>query len=94
MKTILVESASVELNGAVLGTVNQVSINGSLELWSTSGNAWVNLIGNGVSLANKTIVISEGISEAGADWDLIEADILAQLGLTKAADQNPAPTQP
>jgi sulfur transfer complex TusBCD TusB component (DsrH family) len=94
MKTILVESAPVELNGATLGTVNQVTISGAVELFGTSGNAWVSLMGNGVSLANKTVTISEGLSESGADWALVEADILAQLGLTKAADQNPAPTQP
>ena len=98
MKTILVEPAALEVNGTVIGTVTQVTINGSIELGGTSGSAWVNLSGNNVSLANKSIAIADGISEAGADWALIEADVLAQLGLTKAANQNasptPAPTQP
>lgn len=94
MKTIFVEPATVELNGAALGTVNQISVSGSVELFSTTGTAWVNMIGNGVNLASKSVIISEGLSASGANWASIESDILSQLGLTKAAEQNPAPTQP
>lgn len=94
MKTIYVEPATVELNGASLGTVNQISVSGSVEIFGTTGTAWVNMIGNGVNLASKSIVLASGVSASGADWSAVEADVLSQLGLTKAADQNPAPAQP
>lgn len=89
MKTIIVEAAEVSLNGAPLGTVTSVSINGSIEIFATTGTSWVGLMGNGVNLGSKQITISSGLSAAGADWAAIEADILDQLGLTKSANQTP-----
>lgn len=95
MKTIYVEEAQVEVNGTSLGTVKSVDINGSIELWGTTGSAWVNLRGDGSNLASKTIAIGAGLSASGANWDAIEADILSQLGLTKSANQTPpAPVMP
>jgi hypothetical protein len=92
MKTIIVEAAEVSLAGAPIGTVNSISINGSLELFASSASAWVGLMGNGVTLGSKQINIGAGLSTAGADWAAIEADILSQLGLTKSANQNPSAT--
>jgi hypothetical protein len=90
MKTVIVEAAEVSLNGSPLGTVTSISINGSVELFSTSGTSWVGLMGNGVNLGSKQITINAGISASGADWAAIEADILSQLGLTKSANQTPS----
>lgn len=95
MKTIYVEEAQVEVNGTSLGTVKSVDVNGSIELWGTTGSAWVSLRGDGTSLASKSITIGGGLSVSGANWDAIEADILSQLGLTKSANQTPpAPVMP
>ena len=90
MKTIYVEPAQVEMNGTVLGTVTSINVNGSVELFASTGSAWVNLMGNGTGLASKQISIESGISASGADWAAIEADILSQLNLIKAASQTPA----
>lgn len=89
MKTIQVNPAEVSMNGQVLGTVTAVNIGGSVEIFASSVNAWVNLMSNGASLAGKSLSISEGCSEAGIDWVAVEADVLSQLGLVKAAE--PAP---
>lgn len=95
MKTIYVEPAQVEMNGTVLGTVTSININGSVELFATTGSAWVNLQGSSAGLAGKQISIASGISADGCDWDAIEADILSQLNLIKAANQAPsAPAMP
>lgn len=94
MKTIYVEEAQVEVNGTSLGTVKSVDVNGSIELWGTTGSAWVSLRGDGTSLASKSITIGGGLSVSGANWDAIEADILSQLGLVKSANQNPTPAGP
>lgn len=93
MKTIQVNPAEVSMNGQVLGIVTSVNIGGSVEIFSSSVNAWVNLMGSGANLAGKSLVITEGCSEAGIDWVAVEADILEQLGLTKAAVQEPVAPQ-
>jgi hypothetical protein len=89
MKTIYVEPAQVEMNGTILGTVTSIGVNGSVELFSSTGSAWVNLMGSGAGLASKQIQIASGISESGVDWAAVEADILSQLNLIKAEEQAP-----
>jgi len=81
------------MNGQVLGTVTAVNIGGSVEIFASSCNAWINLMSSGASLAGKSFSISEGCSEAGIDWEAVEADILSQLGLEKAAEQEPVVPQ-
>jgi hypothetical protein len=90
MKTIQVTPAEVSMNGQVLGIVTSINIGGNLEIFSPSVNAWINLIGSGATLAAKNLLVTEGCSESGIDWVAVEADILSQLGLTKAAEQTPA----
>ena len=86
MKTIQVNPAEVSLNGTVLGTVTSVNIGGSCEVFSTSLNVWTNLMGNGANLAGKNLTVTAGCTEAGIDWEAVEADVLSQLGLVKAAE--------
>lgn len=89
MKTIQVNPAEVSMNGQVLGIVTSVNIGGSVEIFGTSVNAWVSLMGSGANLAGKNLLITDGCSESGIDWVAVEADILEQLGLTKSAEQAP-----
>jgi len=94
MKTIYVEPASIEINGSSIGTVTKVTINGSCELFATQASVWVSMMSNDMSVANKSLTVTEGFTEAGADWTEVEADVLSQLGLVKAANQNPTPVAP
>ena len=90
MKTIYVEPASIEINGSAIGSVTKVTINGNCELFATQANVWVNMMSNDMSVANKSLTITEGITATGINWAAVEADILSQLGLVKAEDQSPA----
>lgn len=95
MKTIYVEPASIEINGSSIGTVTKVSISGSCELFATQVNVWVNMMSSSASFANKSLVITEGITATGVNWAAVEADVLEQLGLIKAENQTePAPVTP
>lgn len=94
MKTIYVEPANLEINGSSIGTVNQVNINGNFELFATQANVWVSMLANHMSVANKSLTVTAGLSEAGVVWADVEADVLSQLGLVKAANQNPEPVSP
>lgn len=95
MKTIYVEPASIEINGSSIGTVTKVSISGSCELFATQMNVWVNMLSNSASFANKSLVITEGITATGVNWAAVEADVLEQLGLIKSENQTePAPVAP
>lgn len=95
MKTIYVEPASIEINGSSIGTVTKVSISGSCELFATQMNVWVNMLSSSASFANKSLVITEGITATGVNWAAVEADILEQLGLIKSENQTePAPVAP
>lgn len=94
MKTIYVEPASIEINGSSIGTVTKVTINGSCELFATQASVWVSMMSNDMSVANKSLTVTEGFTEAGADYSAIEADVLSQLGLVKAENQNPTPAVP
>lgn len=90
MKTIYVEPASIEINGSSIGTVTKVTINGSCELFASQANVWVSMMSNDMSVANKSLTVTAGFTETGADWEEVEADILSQLGLVKAENQTPA----
>jgi hypothetical protein len=95
MKTIYVEPAVIEVGGTSIGTVTAVTINGSVDLFGTQANAWVNMQANGASVASKSLTVTEGISSTGASWSEVEASVLSQLGLVKSASQTPAtPTTP
>lgn len=94
MKTIYVEPASIEINGSSIGTVTKITVNGSCELFATQASVWVNMISNEMSVASKSLTVTDGISEAGVNWAVVEADILSQLGLVKAENQNPTPATP
>lgn len=95
MKTIYVEPASIEINGSSIGTVTKVSISGSCELFATQMNVWVNMLSSSASFANKSLVITEGITATGVNWAAVEADVLEQLGLIKSENQTePAPVAP
>lgn len=95
MKTIYVEPASIEINGSSIGTVTKVSISGSCELFATQMNVWVNMLSSSASFANKSLVITEGITATGVNWAAVEADVLEQLGLIKSENQTePAPAAP
>lgn len=90
MKTILVEPAILELNGSEMGTVTSINIGGSVEVFGTSVNAWVSFMGSGTQLSSKSVSVTAGCSEAGIDWAAVEAEVISQCGLVKAANQNPA----
>lgn len=95
MKTVYVEPAVIEINGHAIGTVIKVAISGSCEVFGTSANVWTNLMSaEGMSLLNKSLTVTDGITEEGINWAILEADVLEQLGLTKAANQNPEPVAP
>lgn len=95
MKTIYVEPASIEINGSSIGTVTKVTISGSCELFATQVNVWVNMMSSLSSFANKSLVVTSGITSTGVNWAAVEADVLSQLGLVKSEDQTPeAPVAP
>jgi hypothetical protein len=95
MKTIYVEPASIEINGSSIGTVTKVTLSGNCELFATQVNVWVNMISTSTSFANKSLVVTEGITPAGVNWAAVEADVLEQLGLTKSENQTePTPVAP
>jgi len=94
MKTIYVEPAVIEINGSAIGSVTKVTINGNCELFATQANVWVSMMSNEMSVANKSLTVTAGFTEAGADYSAIEADVLSQLGLVKAENQSPAPVVP
>ena len=94
MKTIYVEPASIEINGSEIGTVTKVTMNGSCELFASQANVWVSMMSNDMSVANKSLTVTAGFTETGADWAVVEADVLSQLGLVKAETQNPTPAVP
>jgi len=95
MKTIYVEPSSIEINGSSIGTVTKVTLSGNCELFATQVNVWVNMISTSTSFANKSLVVTEGITPAGVNWAAVEADVLEQLGLTKSENQTePAPVAP
>ncbi len=95
MKTIYVEPASIEINGSSIGTVTKVSISGNCELFATQVSVWVNMMSNSASFANKSLVVTAGVTSTGVNWAALEADVLEQLGLTKSEDQAPeAPVAP
>ena len=95
MKTIYVEPASIEINGSSIGTVTKVSISGNCELFATQVNVWVNMMSSSASFANKSLVVTAGITSTGVNWAAVEADVLEQLGLVKSEDQTPeAPVAP
>ena len=95
MKTIYVEPASIEINGSSIGTVTKVTINGNCELFATQVNVWVNMMSTSSSFANKSLVVTEGITSTGVNWAAVEADVLEQLGLTKSENQTePTPVAP
>lgn len=95
MKTIYVEPASIEINGSSIGTITKVSISGNCELFATQVNVWVNMMSTSASFANKSLVVTEGITATGVNWAAVEADVLGQLGLTKSENQTePAPVAP
>jgi hypothetical protein len=95
MKTIYVEPASIEINGSSIGTVTKVSISGNCELFATQVSVWVNMMSTSASFANKSLVVTAGVTSTGINWAAVEADVLDQLGLTKSEDQTPeAPVAP
>ena len=94
MKTILVEPAVLELNGSEMGTVTSINIGGNCEIFGTSLNAWVSFMGSGSQLSGKNVLVTAGCSASGIDWVAVEADIISQCGLVKAANQNPEPVAP
>lgn len=94
MKTIHVEPVSVDVNGSSIGTITKVTINGHFELFATQTNVWVSMLSDSASIANKHITVTAGFSESGVNWAEVEADVLSQLGLVKAANQNPEPVAP
>lgn len=95
MKTIYVEPASIEINGSSIGTVTKVSISGNCELFATQVSVWVNMMSTSSSFANKSLVVTEGITATGVNWAAVEADVLEQLGLVKSEDQTlEAPVAP
>jgi hypothetical protein len=89
MKTIYVEPAVIEVGGTSIGTVTSVTINGSVDLFGTQANAWVNMQANGASVASKNVAVTEGISSTGVSWSEVETSVLSQLGLVKSANQTP-----
>lgn len=94
MKTIYVEPASIEINGSSIGTVTKVTMNGNCELYAAQASVWVSMMSNEMSVANKSLTVTEGFTQTGADWAAVEADVLSQLGLVKAENQNPTPATP
>ena len=53
------------------------------------------MMSSSASFANKSLVITEGITATGVNWAAVEADVLEQLGLIKAENQTePAPVTP
>jgi hypothetical protein len=95
MKTIYVEPAEIEVGGTSIGTVTSVTISGSVDLFGTQANAWVNMQANGASVASKNVTVTEGLSNTGASWTEVETSVLSQLGLVKSAIQTPpTPTMP
>jgi hypothetical protein len=94
MKTIYVEPASIEINGSSIGTVTKLNVNGNCELFANQANVWVSMLSDGMSVASKSLTVTAGLSESGANWADVEADVLSQLGLVKAANQNPEPVAP
>lgn len=94
MKTIYVEPVSVDVNGSSIGTITKVTVNGHFELFATQTNVWVSMLSDSASVANKNLVVTAGFSDSGVNWAEVEADVLSQLGLVKAANQNPEPSTP
>lgn len=94
MKTIYVEKADILINNKVVGSVTRIDLGGSIEVFGTQANVWVNIPGNGYGSANKQLTVTEGVTPEGVNWALVEADVLNQLGLVKALDQNPSPVTP
>lgn len=84
MKTIKVQDAQVVVDNQVVGTVKTVSVLGSIPFFSTEASVFTSLLdADNKRIVSKNIIINAGISSAGVDWALIEADILSQLDLIK-----------
>lgn len=87
MKTIYVEPKNIQLGDKTLGTVKNISVNGSVQVFSEKFSVWVNMNGDNGSLSNKSLEVS--IPSTGLVWDDVEADVLEQLGLVKSENQTP-----
>lgn len=94
MKTIYVESADIIINDKVVGSVEKIDVNGSIEIYGSQANVWVNIPGNGLGHASKQLVVKSGVSEDGVNWAQVEAEVLSQLGLTKLDPQPSVPVAP
>jgi len=89
MKTIYVEPKDVKIGEKVIGEVNNINVNGNIQLFSNKLSIWVGVQGvSGASLANHNLEIL--CPDDKVIWSDVEKDILSQLGLTKSANQTPA----
>ena len=88
MKTIKVEDAQVVVDNQVIGTVKTIGLLGSIPLFSTEASVFASLLdADDKRIVGRNIIINSGISSAGVDWALVEADILSQLDLIKSENQ-------
>jgi hypothetical protein len=88
MKTIKVQDAQVVVDNQVIGTVKTIGLLGSIPLFSTEASVFASLLdADNKRIVGRNVIINSGISSAGADWAVIEADILTQLDLIKSENQ-------
>ena len=88
MKIIKVEDAQVVVDNQVIGTVKTIGLLGSIPLFSTEASVFASLLdADNKRIVGRNIIINSGISSAGVDWALVEADILSQLDLIKSENQ-------
>lgn len=84
MNTINVEPKDVMLGDKNLGTVTSVNINGNVQFNADKVNLWINLNGLSGTLSNKNMEVP--CASTGVVWADVEAAVLSEFGLVKAAE--------
>lgn len=88
MKIINVQDAQVVVDNQVIGTVKAIGLLGYISLFSPTASVFAVLLdADRKRITGRNVIINSGISSAGIDWALMEADILSQLNLVKSQVQ-------